>query len=143
MVPSIWTDFPARRECCASRDPRDRADTVADNLLQNALSKRQVEPAESIRVSLACEEALEFRVCDSGAAVPLDVERLLLRGPERSATGLGIGLHQAARQADAGGYALALERNRDGEVCFLLSGPVRLALENPQSAEQDEAARLV
>ena len=36
--------------------------------------------------------------------------------------GLGIGLYQAARQAEAGGYRLALESNRDGEVCFTLTG---------------------
>ena len=44
----------------------------------------------------------------------------LLRAPVRSDTGLGIGLYQAARQADAAGYALRLEANRDGEVCFAL-----------------------
>jgi hypothetical protein len=37
-----------------------------------------------------------------------------------SESGLGIGLYQAARQAAAAGYALRLEANRDGEVCFAL-----------------------
>jgi len=37
-----------------------------------------------------------------------------------SAGGLGIGLYQAARQAEAAGFRLALELNRDGEVCFAL-----------------------
>ena len=32
----------------------------------------------------------------------------------------GIGLYQAARQAEASGYRLVLERNEDGEVCFAL-----------------------
>jgi hypothetical protein len=32
-------------------------------------------------------------------------------------------LYQAARQAEAAGYRLALESNREGEVCFALSGP--------------------
>jgi hypothetical protein len=38
----------------------------------------------------------------------------------RSATGLGIGLFQAARLAEANGYVLGLAENRDGEVCFEL-----------------------
>jgi hypothetical protein len=36
---------------------------------------------------------------------------------------MGIGLYQAARQAEGAGFSLALETNRDGEVCFALSGP--------------------
>jgi hypothetical protein len=38
---------------------------------------------------------------------------------------MGIGLYQAAQLARASGYALALEENRDGAVCFALSGPAR------------------
>jgi len=38
----------------------------------------------------------------------------------QSDSGLGIGLYQAARQAQAAGYVLRLESNRDGEVCFAL-----------------------
>ena len=49
----------------------------------------------------------------------------ILRTPVGSASGLGIGLYQAAQLARAGGYALALESNRDGEVCFTLVGPAR------------------
>jgi len=37
-----------------------------------------------------------------------------------SSSGLGIGLYQAARQAEAAGFRLALEKNHDGEVCFAL-----------------------
>jgi hypothetical protein len=44
----------------------------------------------------------------------------LLRAPVPSDSGLGIGLYQAARQAEAAGYALRLASNRDGEVCFAL-----------------------
>ncbi len=40
--------------------------------------------------------------------------------PVPSSTGLGIGLYQAARHAERGGYALTLAENRDGEVCFVL-----------------------
>ena len=135
-------EFAGARIAADALLPRSIADSVADNLLQNALGKRQAGLQVSVRVSIACGSTLEFRVSDTGDAVPADVERLLLRAPVRSASGLGIGLFQAARYAEAGGYSLALERNRDGEVCFLLSGPVRRASEN-QSAVPDEAAGLV
>jgi hypothetical protein len=42
-----------------------------------------------------------------------------------SSRGLGIGLYQAARQADAAGYRLTLEKNGDGEVCFALRAAVQ------------------
>ena len=61
---------------------------------------------------------------DSGRAVPPEIERLLMRAPLPSAGGLGIGLYQVARQAEASGYALNLECNRDGEVCFAFTGPL-------------------
>ena len=47
----------------------------------------------------------------------------VLRAPVSSRAGLGIGLYQAARLAESSGYALTLESNRDGEVCFVLAGP--------------------
>jgi hypothetical protein len=59
-------------------------------------------------------------VCDTGRAVPAEVAGALLRAPVRSDNGLGIGLYQAARQAQAGGFELSLAANRDGEVCFAL-----------------------
>jgi hypothetical protein len=37
--------------------------------------------------------------------------------------GMGIGVYQSARQAEGAGFSLALEINRDGEVCFALTGP--------------------
>ena len=69
------------------------------------------------------EEGL--RVCDTGSAVPPQVVAGLLRGPVASTNGLGIGLYQAARQAEASGYRLVLEKNADGEVCFALLGTKR------------------
>ncbi len=97
--------------------PRGLFDSVADNLLQNALAKRAVQPGLRVRVVLA---GLGLQVCDSGRAVPADMAKSLLRAPVRSDTGLGIGLYQAARQAEAAGYELRLESNLDGEVCFAL-----------------------
>jgi hypothetical protein len=97
--------------------PRALFDSVADNLLQNALAKRAAQPGVQVRATLA---GSEFSVCDSGRAVPDAIAASLLRAPVQSENGLGIGLYQAARQAAAAGYALRLESNRDGEVCFAL-----------------------
>lgn len=102
--------------------PRAMAESVADNLLQNALAKRKVDPSVQVRAELQCTGELQFRVCDSGKAVPAEVERGLFQAPLRSTTdGLGIGLYQSSRQAQANGFSLTLERNRDGDVCFLLA----------------------
>jgi len=60
-------------------------------------------------------------VSDSGSAVPTEIASTLLRAPVQPAGGLGIGLYQAARQAQAAGYVLQLEENRDGEVRFALT----------------------
>src|SRR5712692_694119 len=116
-------EFQAVELPAAARLPRSLFDSVADNLIGNALAKRAAEPEARVRVALECGERIELRVCDSGSAVPPEIEASLLRSPVSSRGGLGIGLYQAARQAESGGYRLALETNRDGEVCFALSGP--------------------
>jgi signal transduction histidine kinase len=112
-----------------ARLPRSLFDSVADNLIRNALAKRAAEPGTGVRVSL---DGANLRVCDSGSAVPESIADGLLRAPVSSSGGLGIGLYQAARQAEASGYRLVLETNRDGEVCFALleqiTAPVSAAL---------------
>ncbi len=114
-------DFDAEAVSPRARVPRSLFDSVTDNLLQNAIAKRGANAPVRIRVSLRCDEVTALRVCDSGAAVPDPIARQLLRAPVHSNRGLGIGLYQAARQAESAGYVLALESNRDGEVCFSLS----------------------
>jgi hypothetical protein len=106
--------------------PRSVAENVADNLIQNALTKRLSEPGIRIRVTLDCDELLVFKVSDSGSAVPPELEKLLFSAPVRSNSGFGIGLFQASQHARDKGFVLALERNRDGEVSFTLSGAVHL-----------------
>jgi hypothetical protein len=101
--------------------PKALFDGVADNLLQNAIAKRAEQPGLRIRVTLHCGESPDLRVCDSGKAVPQPLAGQLLHAPVPSSAGLGIGLYQAARHAEAIGYALTLEENRDGEVCFRLA----------------------
>jgi len=122
---SQGVEFQPERVRSGARLPRSLFDSVADNLVRNALAKRAVDRPVAITVSLAVDDGVVLRVKDSGSAVPEDVAARVLRGPVASPSGLGIGLYQAARQAEAAGYALALETNRDGDVCFALRGPLR------------------
>jgi signal transduction histidine kinase len=101
--------------------PKTLFDSVADNLLQNAIAKRAGGTDIRIRMTIKCGEVPELRVCDSGGAVPPDLASSLLHAPVRSSAGLGIGLYQAARQAEVNGYSLSLAENRDGSVCFVLT----------------------
>ena len=105
--------------------PRTLFDSVADNLVRNALAKRDTSIGLRVSVSLRCGDSIELRVCDTGAAVPEEIARDLLRGPIQSKRGMGIGLYQAARQAQVNGFALELESNEDSNVCFALTGKVR------------------
>ncbi|MFN2644524.1 MAG: sensor histidine kinase [Burkholderiales bacterium] len=107
-APAVWPEQPL---------PRELFDSVADNLIRNALAKRRQQPTVRVRVSL---QADALRVCDTGPGVPPEVAKSMLRAPVTSDTGLGIGLYQAARQAEVSGYRLQLEKNEDGEVCFAL-----------------------
>ncbi len=106
-----------------ARLPRSLFDGAADNLIRNALAKRADDEGLRVRVALEYGERVRLSVSDTGAAVSAEVAAVLLRAPVSSRHGLGIGLYQAARHAEANGYRLALESNRDGEVCFALSGP--------------------
>ena len=90
-----------------------------DNLLHNAMFKRQSEGQLSVSVSLAPDAGC-LCVCDSGSAVPVEVARDLLRMPVLSENGFGTGLYHAARLAESHGYALRLASNENGRVCFEL-----------------------
>jgi signal transduction histidine kinase len=116
-------DFEANTLPAEARLPRLLFDNVADNLIRNALAKRVAEGA-TVRAALEYGDAVTLRICDSGKAVPAHMAPILLRAPVTSkGGGLGIGLYQSARLAESRGYRLVLETNRDGEVCFALSGP--------------------
>jgi signal transduction histidine kinase len=95
-------------------------DSVADNLIQNALDKRTQAPETTIAVHLGGSEAL-LAVCDSGPAVPEAIASQLFQAPVASASGLGIGLYHAAQQAAELGYELRLAENRVGAVRFELA----------------------
>lgn len=103
--------------------PAELFDSVAENLLQNALAKRRQGPIGTIALLLDLDEAGHCRltVRDDGPAVPETVASRLFSGPITSENGLGVGLYQAGRQATAAGHALTLTDNRDGDVRFRLA----------------------
>lgn len=100
--------------------PKSLYDSVAENLLQNALTKRQREAGLVIEVELSSSGAL--RVTDNGNPLPANLADRLFREPLASEDGLGIGLYHAARQAEEQGFQLRLENNEPGQVSFSLTG---------------------
>ncbi|MCA1977826.1 MAG: sensor histidine kinase [Thiobacillus sp.] len=112
--------FAAEGEPDATPLPQDLFDSVADNLLANALRKRQGEQAVAIEVRLALHPLPTLTVTDSGSAAPEHVARNLFLSPVASDFGLGVGLYQAARQAARLGYTLDLDENQAGHVRFRL-----------------------
>ncbi|MHB1353345.1 MAG: sensor histidine kinase [Thiobacillus sp.] len=100
--------------------PQDLFDSVADNLLTNALRKRQHDPSVTVGARLALKPHVELTVSDSGAPAPDHVARNLFLSPVASDSGLGVGLYQAARQAARSGYRLDLPENEAGGVTFRL-----------------------
>ena len=100
--------------------PQELFDSVADNLIQNALRKRVGQPGLKIRVEMRTVPLPSLIVCDTGTAANAEVTEKLFHAPVSTYDGLGIGLYQAAKQARELGYGLELSRNLDGEVCFTL-----------------------
>jgi signal transduction histidine kinase len=107
--------------------PKDLFDTTAENLLQNALEKRKLDPAVRVGIALELGEDVVLRVTDTGRPVAKNVQEGLLKGPVPSDTGYGIGLYQVARQAEMLGFTLRLARNEPEEVVFELRGALRRA----------------
>lgn len=101
--------------------PGELFDSVAENLIQNALNKGHGAAGFRVEVHFSCAEKPSLRVTDVGEPVPAAVARRLFDGPVPSQMGLGIGLYQAARQAAQHGYRLALANNEAGAVRFELS----------------------
>lgn len=100
--------------------PQDLFESVADNLLQNALRKRRQDPELHIRVWFTLRNGPQLRVTDDGTAAPPEVVQKLFHAPVSNYDGLGIGLYHAARQAAQHGFRLVLEENREGAVSFRL-----------------------
>jgi signal transduction histidine kinase len=105
--------------------PQDLFDSVADNLLTNALRKRQNEPGVAVEVRLSLQPLVSLTVTDSGAPAPEHVARNLFLSPVASDFGLGVGLYQAARQAARSRYRLEQTDNQPGRVAFRLEAMER------------------
>lgn len=102
--------------------PADVFSGVADNLIRNAVDKRQREPTLGVRIELSRVNAdFELLVRDDGSAIAEDIAASLFVGPVPSDSGYGTGLYHAARYAEAAGYSLTLNENRLGNVCFRLA----------------------
>ena len=103
------------------RIPFDLFDSVTENLVENAINKRKLDPEIDITVTLqGKDQGISIEVEDSGQAIPGELADRLFQEPVKSDNGLGIGLLQAAKQAATLGYELKLEHNSDGKVCFRL-----------------------
>ena len=102
--------------------PEELFNSVVENLLENAMQKRQVDQDIVITVTLKIESnSIVLTVTDTGHAVDEKISKSILKEHVASDNGHGIGLYQAARQAELLDYILRLTENRDGNVCFELS----------------------
>jgi signal transduction histidine kinase len=102
--------------------PLEVFNTVTENLLDNARSKRLMQPDLSITVALQADnKSVNLRVLDSGSPVTEETRAQLFNEVIFSESGFGIGLYQSSQLAKRAGYKLLLESNNQGNVCFSLS----------------------
>ena len=119
-------NFSVSGESAGLQLPLELFDSVAENLLQNAIAKAQQNSGVRIVVAFSAAGGGTLKICDSGDAVPQAIAVRLLAAPVPSQNGLGVGLYHAARQAEQLGYRLELAENRAGSVCFCLSAGTKL-----------------
>jgi len=102
--------------------PEELFNSVVENLLENAIHKRQVDPDIVITVTFITDTtSILLCVTDTGKAIEEHIAKSILNDLIASDNGLGIGLYQAAKQAKLLDYVLRLEENHDGNVSFELS----------------------
>ena len=112
--------FELAGDIAGARVPVDLFDSVADNLLENALNKGAHAAPLEVRVKYSPRGRGALEVCDNGSAIPHTLAHQLFEAPVASLTGFGVGLYQASRLAVQAGYRLSLARNEPGRVCFSL-----------------------
>jgi signal transduction histidine kinase len=95
--------------------PSEMFDSVADNLIENALRK-----GSAVQVTFDAAR-MALSVTDAGEAMPKARAAQLFSAPVPSKAGLGVGLYHAARYAAQHGYVLSLARNEPRDVCFMLA----------------------
>ncbi len=97
-------------------------DTVLENCLENARQKKQREPEIQINVDYHSGPEPTLAITDTGSAITASAKADLFRVPivDSASGGLGIGLFQAAKQAEQEGCVLRVAGNVTGMVCFVL-----------------------
>ena len=98
--------------------PVDLFDSVAENLINNALRKSASTQVD-LRL-LSDNDIIVLSICDDGQAIESEIENNLFAQPVSSGSGMGIGLYQSAIMAHAFQYELELSQNERGRVCFNL-----------------------
>ena len=106
------------------RIPAELFDSVADNLIENALCKKNGSAPVAVEADFSASAGGTLTVTDDGAPVPRQVAAHLFEAAVPSQTGLGIGLYHAAKHAERLGYRLTLAFNEPGKVCFALAPAV-------------------
>ena len=102
--------------------PVEVFNTVTENLLDNARTKRILDHELVITITLQADDKhINLRVMDNGKPVPDEVKEMLFNEVIFSENGFGIGLYQSSQLAKKAGYELKLESNNQGNVCFSLS----------------------
>lgn len=113
-------DFIEKLECDLDI-PVDVYDSIIENLLENARSKRILEPDIEIIVRLECRDKhIRLTVLDTGEVIAEQIAAIIFTMPLDSEDGFGIGLYQCQQQAKRHNIELELYENADGHVCFKL-----------------------
>jgi signal transduction histidine kinase len=106
---------------CDTKLPAELFDSVADNLIENALKKSTESVGLSVRVIFSAVGRGTLTVSDNGRAVSRSAAQDLFSAPVHSQTGFGVGLYQSSRLAADFGYTLSLATNEIGNVSFVLA----------------------
>ncbi|HAC35383.1 MAG TPA: hypothetical protein DCF45_12780 [Gammaproteobacteria bacterium] len=106
--------------------PKDLFEQVAENLLENAQRKRQMETNIEVRAYLEITaDRIALMVTDTGSPVADEISSTLFKAPVDSTGGYGIALYQCAAEASKQGFTLQLTENDPGNVSFLLYGEIK------------------
>ena len=117
-------DFIDKIECDLNI-PVDVYDSIIENLLENARSKRILDPNIEIIVRLECRDNhVRLTVLDTGKAIAEQIAAIIFTTPLDSENGFGIGLYQCQQQAKRHNIELELYENTERHVCFKLEQQV-------------------